>query len=101
MLNINLKGVSDHLTDIAKRAKDKRLLLNITQLELAERSGVSLGSVRRFENSGLVSLSALLSIALVLGNLNDFEQLFHKDIDVDLFAPEPKKRLRGTRRKNI
>jgi transcriptional regulator with XRE-family HTH domain len=100
MFDVNLKSISDHLADIANRAKDKRLLLNITQLELAERSGVSLGSVRRFENKGLISLSALLNIALVLGNLDDFEHLFPKNAQVDLFAPEPKKRLRGSGKKS-
>ncbi len=100
MLDINLKSLSEHLADIAKRAKDKRLLLNMTQVELAERSGVSLGSVRRFENKGLISLAALLNIALVLGNLDDFEHLFPKSSSVDLFAPEPKKRLRGSGKKS-
>ncbi len=100
MLDINLKSINDHLADIAKRAKDRRLLLNMTQAELAERSGVSLGSVRRFENRGLISLSALLNIALVLGNLDDFEHLFPKSTPMNLFAPEPKKRLRGSGKKS-
>lgn len=99
MLAVNLKGIPDHLADIASRAKERRLLLNMTQMELAKRSGVSLGSVRRFESSGLISLSALLGIALALGNLEDFEHLFPKGPLVDLFAPEPKKRYRGSRKK--
>jgi transcriptional regulator with XRE-family HTH domain len=99
MLAINLKSTHDHLLEIAQRAKEKRLLLNITQAELAVRSGVSLGSLRRFESTGQVSLFGLLQIALVLGNLGDFEHLFPKMPAIDLYAPEPVKRKRGSRRK--
>jgi transcriptional regulator with XRE-family HTH domain len=99
MLDVNLKGVHEHVADVAKRAKEKRLTLNLTQAELASRSGVSLASLKRFESSGQIAFFSLLHIALVLGNLTDFEYLFRKGRSVDLFAPEPKKRLRGTGRK--
>ena len=99
MIDVNLKGSHDHLIDIAQRAKEKRLTLNLTQAELAARSGVSLASLKRFEASGRIAFVSLLHIALVLGNLADFEYLFQKIRPVDLFAPEPKKRLRGTGKK--
>jgi len=99
MLDVNLKGIHEHLADIAQRAKEKRLTLNLTQVELAARSGVSLASLKRFESSGQIALISLLHISLVLGNLTDFDYLFRKSRPVDLFAPEPKKRLRGTGRK--
>ena len=90
---------SEVRTELAARAKDYRLALNISQKELAERSGVSLGSVKRFESSGLVSLSSLLEIALVLGCLGDFADLFSaKPEPASLFAPEPKKRKRSGRK---
>ena len=99
MIDVNLKSISDHLGDIALRAKQKRLTLNLTQAELSARSGVSLASLKRFESSGRIAFASLLHIALVLGNLADFEYLFQKGWPVDLFAPEPKKRLRGTGKK--
>ena len=100
MLNINLQTPKDIRLSIAAKAKAQRLALNISQKELAERSGVSLGSVKRFETSGLISLSALLEIALVLGQLEDFGRLFAAPEEpASLFAPEPKKRLRSGRRK--
>jgi transcriptional regulator with XRE-family HTH domain len=99
MIDVNLKGVHDHLADIAHRAREKRLTLNVTQSELALRSGVSLASLKRFESTGRIAFASLLHIALVLGNLADFEHLFRKGRPVDLFAPEPKKRLRGSGRK--
>ena len=56
--------------------KDKyrqlRLQQELTQSGLSDRSGVSLGSVKRFESSGQISLESLLKISLVLGCLDDF-----------------------------
>ena len=50
-----------------------------TQVELAERTGVSLGSIKRFEQSGKISFSSLLKLAHALGRLSDFEKLFEVD----------------------
>jgi transcriptional regulator with XRE-family HTH domain len=100
MLTTHLQTPKDVRPGVAARARAQRLALNISQKELAERSGVSLGSVKRFEASGLVSLSALLEIALVLGRLEDFGQLFAAPEEpASLFAPEPKKRLRSGKRR--
>ena len=96
MLDVNLKSVPEHLRDIAKRAKAKRLGHNLTQKELAARGGISLASLKRFESSGRIALKSLLQIALVLDSLPDFEGLFQENPNIDLFAPEPKKRFRGS-----
>lgn len=100
-MSFNLKTPTEVRQEIAVRAKERRLALNISQMELAERSGVSLGSVKRFESSGLVSLQSLLEIALVLDSLGDFDNVFSGQIfSASLFAPEPKKRKRSSRKKN-
>lgn len=54
--------------NVRARRKERRL----TQSGLAKLSGVSLGSIKRFENSGEISLKSLLSIAVVLGCEEDF-----------------------------
>ena len=96
---VSLKTPKDVRQELAVKAKECRLALNISQQELAERSGVSLGSIKRFESSGLVSLSSLLEIALVLGRLDDFESLLAAKMEpASLFAPEPKKRKRSGRK---
>jgi len=46
-----------------------------TQKELSSRSGVSLGSLKRFESYGQISLESLLKLALVLECLEDFEKI--------------------------
>ncbi len=64
--------------EIAQKAKAKRKAFKLTQAVLAERSGVSLGSIKRFERTGEISLASLLKIAMVLDSLGDFSQLFKK-----------------------
>lgn len=69
--------------NIAKRAQERRLSLNLSQKNLAERAGVSLGSLKVFEQSGKISLDSLLKIALILDSLEEFTHLF-KSISLDL-----------------
>lgn len=61
--------------DLAARLRELRLDRGWRQLTLAERSGVSLGSLRRFEASGKVSLQNLLKLAFALGRLDDFDRV--------------------------
>lgn len=58
---------------LAQRARRLRLMKNLTQGGLAARAGVSLGSLKRFERTGQVSLDGLLRIALVLEALGPLE----------------------------
>ena len=60
---------------LAARAKALRLAKGWKQITLAERSGVSLASLRRFEESGKVSLQHLLDLAFALNRLDDFDAL--------------------------
>lgn len=48
----------------------------ISQKQLAARSGVSLGSLKRFEQSGEISLQSLKKIAIALDMENELEGLF-------------------------
>ncbi len=64
--------------NIAASLKQRRLELNITQTELAEKSGVSYGSIKRFETKYEISLSNLLMIAVVLNATEEFKLLFSK-----------------------
>ena len=59
---------------LAHYARQKRLALNLTQSGLANRAGVSLSSLRKFEQKGLISLQSYLKILMVL---NDLEKLLN------------------------
>lgn len=63
-------------SNLAARAKARRLAMNLTQEGLARRSGVTLPSLKRFERTGQISLESLLKLALVLDCLQEFERLF-------------------------
>lgn len=68
---------------IAERHKMLRKKLHLSQKEMAERSGVSLGSLKRFENTGKISLEALLKLAHLSGRLKDFESIFQSGDDLN------------------
>ncbi|RSX57221.1 helix-turn-helix domain-containing protein [Bifidobacterium samirii] len=61
---------------IAQRMTARRKERGLSQPALAERSGVSLGSIRRFEQIHEISLSALVRIAFALDCEQDFDALF-------------------------
>lgn len=79
---ISLKYPIDVKIEIASRARKIRLAKGFTQQGLALRSGVSLGSIKRFERTGNISLISLLSLAIILGFLDDFEQVFQPKEDL-------------------
>ncbi|WP_337044958.1 helix-turn-helix domain-containing protein [Emticicia sp. 17c] len=56
------------LTDNVRK---RRLLMELTQEELAERSGVALPTLRKFEQKGLISLESFLKLLLVVGGLEE------------------------------
>ena len=60
---------------LAERHRAIRKQLKMSQEEMAERSGVSLGSLKRFENTGKISLYSLLKLMHLLERLNEFEKL--------------------------
>ena len=62
--------------DLVDRVKERRKELKISQKELSTRTLVSYGSIRRFENSGQISLTSLIRIANALNCLSDFNLLF-------------------------
>lgn len=96
-MNFILKSPQEIMADIAKRAKELRLSQNLTQEGLSLRSGVSLGTLKRFEKSGEISIKSLIDIANALGCLSDFEQLFQNNTTAtSLFdVKETKVRQRG------
>ncbi len=62
--------------EIANRIRAIRRRRKISQERLSEQSGVSLGSVKRFERSGDISLLSLSKIAIALGIEKELQNLF-------------------------
>lgn len=63
---------------IAQRCRHSRKQQLLTQQQLASRSGVSYGSLKRFEQKGEISLENLVAIAIALGFEDDFQHLFER-----------------------
>lgn len=61
---------------IAERVRKSRLVNGYSQIELSNSSTISYSSLRRFEQTGEISLTSLLQIADILNELIHFENLF-------------------------
>ena len=73
-----MANILDIKQGLAQRVRTRRREAKLSQSALAGRSGVSLGSIKRFEGSGEISLTSLLRIAAVLGYAADFDNLFER-----------------------
>jgi transcriptional regulator with XRE-family HTH domain len=69
----------DIIKELAEKHKVLRKQAGLTQHELAMRSGVSLGSVKRFEHTGQISLESLLKMVQILNRINDFGLILNSD----------------------
>lgn len=76
---LSLDSPHDKQLQIAQRLKNLRLLQKLKQQSVAERSGMSVSALKRFESTGEISFGNLTRIALVLGALDDFDLLFKNE----------------------
>lgn len=70
----------DNADDIAKVMADdfrkRRIEKNLTREQVAERSGVAVSNIVRFEQKGLISLKNLICIAMALEYTSEVKNLF-------------------------
>ncbi|MCL2412729.1 MAG: helix-turn-helix domain-containing protein [Bacteroidales bacterium] len=99
ILEIINGSVAELQITLAHRIKHHRLEKNLTQNELATRSGLSLASYRRFEKTGEISLKSLILVAKALNMSDDFTTLFnqvsYRSIQDVLDAQKRQKRRRS------
>ena len=62
--------------NLALRVRNIRKRRKISQQKLADLSGVSYGSIKRFETSGQISLLALTKIAMALDMADELRNIF-------------------------
>ena len=86
---------------LAERVRQVRLGLGLKQATLAGRAGVTLASLRRFEQTGEASLKLLLRVCHVLGRLDEFDGILNPpparslaELEATLARPQ---RQRGSR----
>ena len=73
---MQLKDAKDLDKALALRVKDIRKRRGYTQESLADASGVSYGSIKRFETTGMISLTSLTKIAIVLDCTDQIVDMF-------------------------
>ena len=66
MISFNLMAPEDIATEIALRLKNRRLAQNLTLEGLARRSGVALGTLKKFERTGQIALVSFIRLAITL-----------------------------------
>lgn len=83
---------------LAQRLRALRLVAGWKQTTLAERSGVTLASLRRFESTGRISLQSLLRLCGALGRLDEFDHLLRPptarslaELEARASSPMPKR----------
>lgn len=82
----------------------RRLQMDLTQKGLAERSGVPLPTLCKFEQKGTISLESFLKLQMVLGGLEnilkatEMKQIDFSSIDEVLEADSKPTRKRGRRK---
>jgi len=84
---------------LSQRARSARLAADLTQAGLASRAGVSVGSLKRFEQTGAASLDAVIRIAIALRLEQGFDSVFAPPrlSSLDEIAAPKKVRKRGRR----
>ena len=81
---VSAQSLTGTVYELVKREKAARKKKKLTQRQLAERTGVSYGSIRRFEQTGEISLFSLVKIDNALDCLEDFNELFKKPPVTDI-----------------
>jgi len=106
ILSVNDFSIDDYNPDaimrgIAARVKRNRLELDLSQKAFAAKTGVSLGSLKRFEHIGEISLKGLVLIAVALDITEELSLLFtrkqYQSIEELLAKEKAGKKKRGRR----
>jgi len=89
---------------LTENARQRRLQMELTQEGLANRSGVPLPTLRKFEQKSTISLESYLKLQMVLGGLENIlkatevKETEFSSIDDVLDADITPSRKRGTRK---
>ena len=72
----NLSTCSEILQALGTRLREQRLARSLTQRELAQMAGLSLGALRKLETNGQCSLETVVRVVQALGLLHTLDDLF-------------------------
>jgi len=100
MLYFKFASHSEICRELGARLKAQRLAQLVSQEELAQRAGVSIGTVKNIENKGQSSMESTVRIALALGLADQLDVLFRLQVKsiAQMEAAEQAVRRRAPRR---
>jgi len=75
-MTFNFSTFTEVLQKLGARLREQRLAQSLTQRELAQMAGLSLGALRKLETNGQCSLETLVRVVQALGLLDEMEDLF-------------------------
>ncbi len=90
--------------NLAQNVRERRLQMDLTQEGLAERSGVPLSTLRKFEQTGMISLESFLKILSIVGGLEEIIEVLKpnkpafKSIDEVLKSDKKSIKKRGSKK---
>lgn len=80
MISFNMLSSEEISGELANRLKRRRLVRNLTLEGLAARSGVALGTLKKFEATGRIALPSFIRLVVALDDAPALEGLL-KDAD--------------------
>jgi len=80
-MDLNFKKPEEVVTLLCERLRKERLYLEMTQADVATRAGISVNTVSNLEAGRNVSFENLVRVAMVLGRLQELEELFKPNLN--------------------
>ena len=80
-MNLSLIKPDEVVSLLCTRLRQERLSQQMTQAEVAARAGIGVGTLSNIEAGRSVAFDSVVRVAMVLGRLNELEQLFLPQLD--------------------
>ncbi len=74
--NFTFTDADDVAMDLARDFRNRRIEKGITRKMIADKSGVAVANVARFEQKGLISLKNLIQLAMALNYVHEIKSVF-------------------------
>jgi transcriptional regulator with XRE-family HTH domain len=93
-MNVNGLSNAEVISKLCQRIKAARIQQHLSQVHLAERSGLGIATVKRIEMGESITLLTLISILRGLGKLNQIESILSDQDPQTLINGRVPKRIR-------
>lgn len=81
MMDLSFKKPSEIVKLLCERLRKERIILQMTQSDVAARAGVGVNTVSNLESGRNIGFESLVRVAMVLGRSNELEDLFKPKLE--------------------